>query len=74
MQYQDLKTGNCIHIGLGVLIKNVRFVFNTFHFSISYYPEIPGRGYDIIKTNSFSTTDFGFRDFEIGKPMPVMYQ
>ena len=61
-------------IGLGVLIKNVRFVFNTFQFSISFYPEIPGRGHDIIKTNSFQTTDFGFRDFTINKPAAVIFQ
>jgi hypothetical protein len=61
-------------IGLGVLIKNRRFVFDTFQLSISYYPVIPGRGHDIVKMNTFRTTDFGFRDFEIGKPVPVIYQ
>lgn len=61
-------------IGLGVLIKNRRFIFNTFQFSVSFYPEIPGRGLDVIKMNSFRTTDFGFRDFAIDKPAPVVYQ
>ena len=61
-------------IGLGVLIKNVRFVFNTFQLSISYYPVIPGRGQNILKMNSFQTTDFGFRDFTINKPATVIFQ
>jgi hypothetical protein len=61
-------------IGFGVLIKNENLVFNTFQISISFYPLIPGNGQDIYKMNSFSTTDFGFRDFEIGKPLPVIYQ
>ena len=60
--------------GIGVLIKNENLVFNAFQISISFYPVIPGKGQDIIKMNSFRTTDFGFRDFEIGKPVPVMYR
>ncbi len=56
-------------IGLGVLIKNESLVINSFQVSFSYYPVIPGRGFDILKFNSFRTTDFGFRDFEIGKPV-----
>jgi hypothetical protein len=61
-------------IGFGVLIKNENLVFNTFQISISFYPLIPGAGQNIFKMNSFSTTDFGFRDFEIGKPDIVMYR
>lgn len=55
-------------IGLGVLIKNENLVFNTFQFSISFYPLIPGSSQNVFKTNSFKTSDFGFRDFEFGKP------
>lgn len=61
-------------IGLGVLVKNENLIINTFQFSISFYPIIPGNGRDIFKMNSFSTTDFGFRDFEIGKPATVVFQ
>ncbi len=61
-------------IGLGVLIKNENLVFNTFQISISFYPLIPGRGQDVFKMNSFKTTDFGFRDFEIEKPATMTYQ
>ncbi len=60
--------------GLGVLIKNENLVFRTFQISVSFYPVIPGNGYDIFKMNSYRTTDFGFRDFEIGKPDVVMYR
>jgi hypothetical protein len=59
--------------GFGVLIKNLNLIFNTFQVSFSFYPVIPGKGQDIFKINSFRTTDFGFRDFEIGKPLPVRY-
>lgn len=61
-------------IGLGVLIKNENLVFKTFQVSISFYPVIPGNGQNIFKMNSFSTSDFGFRDFEIGKPEPARYR
>lgn len=61
-------------IGLGVLVKNENLIINTFQFSISFYPTIPGSGNNIFKINSFSTTDFGFRDFEIGKPAPIVFR
>jgi len=61
-------------IGLGVLIKNLNLVINTFQISIAFYPSIPGIGQNIFKLNSFKTTDFGFRDFEIGKPNTVRYR
>lgn len=59
---------------LGVLIKNEFLVFNYFQLSVSFYPVVPGDGENILKINSNSTTDFGFRDFSIGKPGPVAYQ
>lgn len=61
-------------IGVGVLIKNENLVFNTFQITLSFYPIIPGSGSNIFKMNSFSTADFGFRDFEIGKPAPVVFR
>lgn len=61
-------------IGLGVLIKNVNLVINTFQVSIAYYPVIPGKGNNVIKFNSFGTKDFNFRDFEIGKPSTIIFQ
>lgn len=61
-------------IGFGVLIKNLHLVMNTFQLSVAFYPSIPGNGNNIFKLNSFKTTDFGFNDFEIGKPEKVRYQ
>ncbi len=61
-------------IGVGVLIKNENLVFSTLQLSISFYPLIPGLGQDIYKINSYKTTDFSFRDFEIGKPTTVVFQ
>jgi hypothetical protein len=61
-------------IGLGILIKNENLVLNAFQISIAFYPSIPGLGQNVFKTNSLKTTDFGFRDFEIGKPGIVVYQ
>lgn len=61
-------------IGLGVLIKNENLVMSTFQFSFSFYPEIPGTGNNIFKFNSFETADFGFRDFEIGKPGTILFR
>lgn len=60
-------------IGFGVLIKNENLVFNSFQFSVSFYPLIPGRGNNIFLLNSFRTNDFGLRDFEIGKPETRLY-
>jgi hypothetical protein len=55
-------------LGLGMLIKNDYLMFSTFQLSFSFYPFIPGSGYDIIRTNAYKTTDYGFRDFEVSKP------
>jgi len=54
--------------GIGTLIKNEFFVLNTFQISIAFYPSIPGDGNNVFRTNPLKTNDFGFRDFEIGKP------
>jgi hypothetical protein len=61
-------------VGIGVLIKNLNLVFNTFQFSVSFYPLIPNIGQNVFKTNTFKTTDFGFRDFEIGRPGSMSFQ
>ncbi|MBN2634414.1 MAG: hypothetical protein JXR66_12705 [Bacteroidales bacterium] len=61
-------------LGLGVLIKNENLVFKSFQLSISFYPVIPGIGQNVFKMNSFKTTDFGFRDFEIERPSKIIFQ
>jgi hypothetical protein len=61
-------------LGIGALIKNEYLVLNNFQFSISYYPSIPGSGYNVFKFNAFRTTDFGLSDFIFGKPETVPFQ
>ena len=61
-------------IGLGFIISNDYLIFDTFQFSFSFFPEIPGRGNNLFRTNSFHTSDFGFQDFEFGKPRTVIYK
>ena len=61
-------------IGIGVLMLNEKLVFNTFQISIAFYPLIPGNGRDVFKVNTFKTSDFGFRDFIIGKPDYIAFQ
>lgn len=60
--------------GLGVLIKNDNLVMNAFQVSLSFYPIMPDKGNNVFSFNSFQTTDFGFRDFEIGKPGVVVFR
>lgn len=61
-------------IGVGFIISNDYLVFTSFQISLAYYPSIPGNGESIFKTNAFKNEDFGFQDFEIGKPETVDYQ
>ena len=61
-------------IGFGVLIKNENLVIETFQVSVSFYPVIPGVGNDVFRLNSYRSTDFGYRDFEIGKPGTVSFE
>ncbi|MCX6270477.1 MAG: hypothetical protein NTU44_04515 [Bacteroidetes bacterium] len=60
-------------LGLGVLIKNENLIISTFEISLAFYPVIPGNGHNVFKINSFKTTDFGFKDFEIGKPATIIF-
>jgi len=60
--------------GFGVLIKNENLILNTFQFSFSFYPIMPGNGINMLKMNSFKTTDFGFSTFEVGKPGARVFQ
>ena len=61
-------------IGAGFIISNDYLVFSSFQLSIAYYPNIPGNGENIFKTNAFSTDDFGFQNFDVGKPRTVNYE
>lgn len=59
--------------GLGVLIKNDYLIFGNFQISMAFYPFVPGKGAGVFRTNSFITTDYGFRNFEISKPAVVTF-
>ncbi|WP_235892950.1 BamA/TamA family outer membrane protein [Flavobacterium franklandianum] len=61
-------------IGIGFQITNDYLVFRTFQISLAYYPTIPGNGNNVLKTNSFETSDFGFQDFGLDKPRTVIYK
>lgn len=61
-------------IGVGLLIYNDYLVFNSFQLSMAFYPEIPGQGTNIFKSNTFRNTDLTLPDFQVGKPVVVPYQ
>ena len=53
--------------GLGLQVKNDHLVFNTFQFTLGFYPYIPGRG-TVFKTNPIKSYHFRFSDFAIDRP------
>jgi len=57
-----------LHLLSKLLSKQIRPGF------IKILKPIPGIGQDVFKMNSFKTTDFGFRDFEIEKPSRITFQ
>ena len=59
--------------GIGFNIRNNYLVFNNFQLSFSFFPEIPGQGFNLFKTNAFETEDFGFQDLQLGKPGTVLF-
>lgn len=61
-------------LGIGVLIRNEYLIRSSLQISIAYYPYIPGSGTSIFKVNPVRTTDFGFNDFDIGKPTVLPFQ
>jgi hypothetical protein len=61
-------------VGLGVLIRNEYLNFNTFQISFTFYPYIPGRGYNIFSANAYKTNNYGFPEFDISKPEIADYR
>lgn len=59
--------------GVGLLIRNEYLIYHSLQISIAFYPSIPGDGDNVFKVNPVKTTDFGFRDFDIGKPSTISY-
>ena len=60
-------------ISFGFLINNDYLVFSNFQVSFSFYPKIPGIGNNVLNSNSLNTQDFGFQDFDVGRPRLVRY-
>ena len=60
--------------GLGVLIRNEYLVFNTFQISLAFYPHVSGAGDNVFRLNPYKASSFGFRDFDLQKPVTVLYQ
>lgn len=58
---------------LGVMFTNDYFVFNNIRFSFSFYPNIPGQGNNIFKTNSIDNRDFDMMDFNFSKPSYIRW-
>ncbi len=59
--------------GVGFIIRNDYLVFSSFQLSFSFFPSIPGQGNNVFDTNTLESDDFGFQNFEIGRPTPVWY-
>ncbi|MEO8085905.1 MAG: hypothetical protein ABI763_03745 [Bacteroidota bacterium] len=60
--------------GLGLLVKNELLAINTFQISFGFYPFIPDVGNSIPKFNPLKTYNFTFRDFDVEKPAPVLFE
>lgn len=60
--------------GAGFIIRNDYLIFDSFQLSFTYFPSMPGTGRNILETNAFENDDFGFQDFQIGKPHEVYYE
>jgi len=60
--------------GAGILFRNDHLIFNSFEFSISFFPYLPNDEYNFYKFNSYSASDFSLRDFDIGKPEKIIYE
>ena len=73
-QSNVLKNSLYKKVGIGLIISNDYLVFNSFQISLSYYPNIPPFGDNIFKTNAFQSADFGFQDFDFGKPQTTSYK
>jgi hypothetical protein len=60
--------------GFGVLIRNEYLIFNTFQISLAFYPHVSGVGDNIFRLNPYRASSFGFRDFDLQKPVTILYQ
>jgi len=59
--------------GLGIMLYNDYLVFNSFQLSFAYFPNVPGHGMNIFKTNAIQNNDIILPDFQVDKPETVQY-
>ena len=60
--------------GAGLIISNDYLVFDSFQISFSFYPNIPGIGDNIFKTNAFKTNDIGYQNLDFSIPKIIEYK
>lgn len=60
--------------GVGVLIRNEYLIFNAFQISLAFYPHYSDVGDKIFRLNPYRASTFGFRDFDLQKPITILYQ
>ena len=60
--------------GVGVLIRNEYLIFKLFQISLAFYPHYANLGDNIFKLNPYRASTFGFRDFDLQKPVTIPYQ
>lgn len=67
---------NKVYTGItaGVIIRNDYLVFDSFQLSLSYYPEMPGHGTHVIRSNAVRTHDYGLQSFEVTEPRTVIFE
>lgn len=61
-------------IGIGILINNDYLVFQNIQLSIALYPNMPGNGKNVIKTNKLRNNNFELMQFDNGRPSTVLFQ
>jgi hypothetical protein len=60
--------------GIGILIRNEYLVFNAFQISLAFYPHYSDAEDRLFKLNPYRASSFGFRDFDLQKPLLIQYQ
>ncbi len=59
---------------LGFVVRNTYLPFDTFQFSLSYFPAMPGRGRNILRGTGYRVENYGFQNFQVEEPRPVIYE
>lgn len=60
--------------GVGLILKNDYFIFSNIYLSLYLFPQIPGRGKNIMRFNSKNSESFTIERYQYGRPSIVEYQ